>query len=216
MWENLSVPWRAAFEMTWEAYRSGTVPIGAVIAGPDGAILARGRNRILDAEAPSNQVFGNTLAHAELNALLSLDADQETRHHCILYTTMEPCPLCMGAFYMSALRCLHFIARDPWAGSVNLLGTTPYLSHKPITVVRHPDEMLECIEVGMHTEYELGDHGEEILKTDYGQKYASMHPQAIRLGLALFHSGELRRMSQSGAAACEALDRLACLIEQMD
>jgi tRNA(adenine34) deaminase len=216
MWETLSIPWMAAFEMAWEAYRSGTIPIGAVVAGSDGAILARGRNRILNDEAPPGQVFGNTLAHAELNTLLSLDADQETRHHCTLYTTMEPCPLCIGAFYMSALRTIHFVARDPWAGSVNLIGTTPYLSHKPVKVIRHPDESLECIQVAIHTDFELGDHGEELLKTEYGQRYASMHPRAVRLGLSLSHSGELRRMSQDGAAASEMIDRLACLVKQME
>jgi tRNA(adenine34) deaminase len=216
MWDDLSAPWQACLELAWEAYCAGTIPIGAVVTAPDGSILSRGRNRILDDEAPPAQVFGNTLAHAELNALLSLKADQETRHHCILYTTMEPCPLCMGAFYMSAVRTLHFLARDPWAGSVNLLGTTPYLSHKPINAVRYPDERLECMEIAIHTDFELGDHGEEILKTEYGQKYASMHPRAVRLGLSLFQSNELRRMNQAGAAACEVFDRLAYLVEQTD
>ena len=216
MWDELSVPWRACLELVWEAYCAGTTPIGAVVTGPDGLILSCGRNRILDDEAPPTQVFGNTLAHAELNALLSLDADQETRHHCILYTTMEPCPLCMGAFYMSAVRTVHFIARDPWAGSVNLLGATPYLSHKPIQVVRYPDDRLECMEIAIHTDFELSDHGEEILKTEYGQKYVSMHPRAVQLGLSLFHSRELRRMNHAGAVASEVFDRLAYLVDQTD
>ena len=43
---------------------------------------------------------------------------------CIVYTTTEPCPLCMGALYMSGVRGLRFTSRDPWAGSANLLGTT--------------------------------------------------------------------------------------------
>ena len=125
MWENLSPQWQAALEMAWEAYCSGTIPIGAVIADAEGNIYARGRNRIMDTSAPDNQVCANELAHAELNALLALKLayDECKAKSVALYTTMEPCPLCMGAVYMSDVKTLHYAAHDPWAGSTNLLGT---------------------------------------------------------------------------------------------
>ena len=90
MWENLSLPWQAALEMAWEAYCSGTIPIGAVIADTDGNVVARGRNRIMDTTAPERQVCSNELAHAEMNALLSLTLNYEECKRVALYTTMEP------------------------------------------------------------------------------------------------------------------------------
>jgi tRNA(adenine34) deaminase len=216
MWDMLAPAWQAAFAQAWEAYCAGTVPIGAVVTGLDGTILARGRNRILDDAAPKNQLCGNTLAHAELNALTSLDADQETRHVCCLYTTMEPCPLCLGAFYMSALRTVYFAARDPWAGSINLLGTTPYLKHKPIQAFGPQDARLELISVAIHTDFELSEHGEGLLKTAYYGSYISIHPQAVELGLTLHRTGELQRMSRAGASIAEVVDCLAGRTERMD
>ena len=48
VWRELEEPWRASLELAWEAYRAGTVPVGAVVAGADGSVVARGRNRIFD------------------------------------------------------------------------------------------------------------------------------------------------------------------------
>ena len=132
MWDSLSLPWRSCLEEAWAAYCGGTIPIGAVITDGDGNLLARGRNRIFDASAPAGQVCQTELAHAELNALLTLGVDEGNRGSWKLYTTTEPCPLCLGAFYMSGVRTLHYASREPWAGSVNLLGTTPYLARKSI------------------------------------------------------------------------------------
>ena len=72
------------------------------------------------------------MAHAEVEALQKLDFDAIDPHSCALYTTTEPCPMCMGTFYMSGIRTLHYASREPYSGSTNLLGTTWYLSRKPI------------------------------------------------------------------------------------
>ena len=64
--------WRECFELAWEAFRAGTIPVGAVVADPSGTIVARGRNRIFDHTAPPGQLAGTYIAHAELNALAAL------------------------------------------------------------------------------------------------------------------------------------------------
>ena len=48
VWESLSEPWRACVELAWEAYRAGSLPIGAVVADAQGNVLSRGRNRIYE------------------------------------------------------------------------------------------------------------------------------------------------------------------------
>ena len=201
MWETLSPPWQAALEMAWEAYCAGTVPIGAVVADADGNIVSRGRNRIMEKSAPKGQVCNNELAHAEINALLSLKLSTEECRKSALYTTMEPCPLCMGALYMSNVKTVHFAARDPWAGSTNLLGTTPYLSRKPFKVFELRNIVLENCLVALHTEYELFNRGEEFLSNRFFDVFRAVLPDAVEKGIALHRSGELRKKLKEGLPA---------------
>ncbi len=201
MWETLSFPWQAALEMAWEAYCAGTVPIGAVVADTNGNIVSRGRNRIREKVAPNGQVCNNELAHAELNALLSLKLSYEESRNSALYTTMEPCPLCMGALYMSDVKTVHFAARDPWAGSTNLLGTTPYLSRKPFKVFELQNIVLENCLVALLTEFELFNRGEEFLSNRFFDVFRAVHPNAVEKGIALHRSGELRQRQKDGLPA---------------
>jgi tRNA(Arg) A34 adenosine deaminase TadA len=98
LWTRLSVPWRACVDLAWEAYQAGSLPIGAVVAGAEGKVLsrcARGRDRIRERSGEDGYLFGNKLAHADLNALATLDNDGWDPVACTLYTTTEPCPLCV-------------------------------------------------------------------------------------------------------------------------
>lgn len=208
MWENLSLPWQAALEMAWEAYCSGTIPIGAVVADADGNVVARGRNRIMDTSAPEKQVYNDMLAHAEINALLALNIDQESRHTSALYTTMEPCPLCMGAFYMSSVRTLHFAARDPYAGSINLLGTTPYLSRKSIHVVDPFNSILETSLIAMMVETEVTLRGDEIITSRFFNEWRALSPEAVDFGITLYRSNELRIKQKAGLPANQVFNWL--------
>lgn len=208
MWEKLSAPWQAAIEMAWEAYCAGTIPIGAVVADANGNIVSRGRNRIMEKTAPKGQVCNNELAHAELNALLSLELSYEESKLSALYTTMEPCPLCMGALYMSDVKTVHFASRDPWAGSTNLLGTTPYLSRKPIKVFGPQNKVLEnCLAV-LHTEFELFNRGEEFLSHRFFDVFRAFLPEAVEKGVALYRSGELRKKQKEDLPAEEVFNWL--------
>lgn len=209
MWETLSLPWQAALEMAWEAYCAGTVPIGAVVADANGNIVSRGRNRIRETNAPKGQVCNNELAHAELNALLSLDLSYEECRKSALYTTMEPCPLCMGALYMSDVKTVHFAARDPWAGSTNLLGTTPYLSRKPFKVFELNNIVVENCLTALHTEYELFNRGEEFLSHRFFDVFREILPEAVEIGAALHRSGELRKKQKEDLPVKQVFNWLA-------
>jgi len=209
MWETLDPPWQAALEMAWEAYCAGTVPIGAVIADANGNVVSRGRNRIQDAGAPNGQIYSNELAHAEINALISLKSNYEECRSSALYTTMEPCPLCMGALYMSDVKTIHFAARDPWAGSTNLLETTPYLSRKPIKVFEPDNAVLEDVLAALHTEYVLHERGEEFLEHHFFDVFRAVLPNAVEKGISLHRSGELRKRQKENLSANQVFDWLA-------
>ena len=133
LWDRIGPTWRAAMEEAWAAYSAGTVPVGAVLVGPDGAIVARGRNRIFDT-AVAGQIGGSRLAHAEVNALLGLAGLTLDPRSLALYTTAEPCPLCVGAIVMANVREIHYAAREPFAGSITILDTTSYMRSKQIAV----------------------------------------------------------------------------------
>lgn len=68
-------------------------PFGAVIVGPDGRRIAEGCNRVTSANDPT--------AHAEISAIRAACAALGTfkLEGCTLYTSCEPCPMCLAAAY---------------------------------------------------------------------------------------------------------------------
>jgi tRNA(Arg) A34 adenosine deaminase TadA len=90
----------------------GEVPVGAVILGPDGAVLASAGNRTLELRDPT--------AHAEVLAIRAATArlGSERLIGCDLYVTLEPCPMCAAAISFARLRRLYFGAGDPKGGAV--------------------------------------------------------------------------------------------------
>ena len=155
VWDQLAEPWRVALQQAWTAYQAGSVPIGAAITDPAGNIVGRGRNRIFETIADpteSRGVFGNRLAHAEINALLSMDHVGVDVTQCTLYTTLEPCALCVGAIRMVRLKDVRFAARDPAAGSLALFGATDFMRRGNVqaTLLDVPD--LEAVLIALHTE----------------------------------------------------------------
>ncbi|MES0403179.1 MAG: nucleoside deaminase [Hyphomicrobium sp.] len=90
----------------------GEVPIGAVITGPDGAILAAAGNLTRTTNDPT--------AHAEMLAIREACAKigSERLLDCDLYVTLEPCPMCAGAISFARIRRLYYGAADPKGGGV--------------------------------------------------------------------------------------------------
>jgi tRNA(Arg) A34 adenosine deaminase TadA len=112
-WHELEEPWRASLELAWEAYLAGTIPVGSVVAGPDGRVVARGRNRIFD--PPGHRLAGSRLAHAEVDALSQLSVKDRYGDH-VLYSTLEPCLLCTAAALLATVGRVEYAAADPFAG----------------------------------------------------------------------------------------------------
>jgi len=212
MWSDLLKPWQVCFELAWEAYCDDCYPIGAVVTDIDGNVLTRGRNRIYEKNTRHDRLPGNELAHAEVEALQALDYATLDQHSCILYSTTEPCPMCMGMLYMSGLRTLCYAACDPFAGSINMLGMTWYLSRKPIKV-SGPDPALESAIVALFVEQDLNIHDGNLPEGLFWEIYGKAIPEGISLGKRLFEQGELKAMRKSGKAAGDVFDRLVLLVK---
>jgi tRNA(adenine34) deaminase len=116
---ELPPPWPEVFSLMWEAYLAGTTPVGAVVVDEAGDVVSRGRNRIFDA-ARDGHLSGSRLAHAELNALVALTSER-TYEGFTLYTTLEPCHLCLSAAISMRIGTLCYAAPDPQAGAVGKL-----------------------------------------------------------------------------------------------
>ncbi|MEX0666664.1 MAG: deaminase [Acidimicrobiia bacterium] len=126
---DLTPPWQEAFKLAWESLLAGSPPVGAVVMGTDGAIVARGRSRRSEPLAPPGQLAGSRLAHAEVNALAQLPVDG-TRDH-VLLVTLEPCFLCVAAAAMSHVRAVEFAGIDPiWRFLQDLPSTHPALQER--------------------------------------------------------------------------------------
>lgn len=101
------------------AGQAGEFPIGAVVA-LDGEIIARGRAR--HGETRSQ------LSHAELNALLNGGEKLWTDFkRAILFTTVEPCPMCLGAVVMADVPHIIYALNDAVVKSKITLESNPYI-----------------------------------------------------------------------------------------
>jgi tRNA(Arg) A34 adenosine deaminase TadA len=115
-WRELDDPWRASLELAWEAYLAETIPVGSVVADADGRVVARGRNRIF--EPPGHGLSGSRLAHAEVDALAQLRVTDRYRDH-VLYSTLEPCLLCVAATLHATVGRIAYATADPFGGGCN-------------------------------------------------------------------------------------------------
>ncbi len=110
-----------------QAVSHGDVPVGCVIVGGDGKLLARAHNQ--------RELSNDPTAHAEILALRAATSRQ--RHWRLegasVYVTLEPCPMCAGALVNARVARLVYAASDPKAGAVDSLysiGRDARLNHR--------------------------------------------------------------------------------------
>ena len=130
-----------ALEQAQKASAIGECPIGAVITGPDGKIIAEGYNRRETDNSPT--------AHAEMIAIenAAKALGRWRLSDCTLYVTLEPCPMCAGAIINSRLKRVVYGAFDEKGGacsSVLNLFELPF-NHTPLVRSRVLEK--ECGEI---------------------------------------------------------------------
>ncbi|MCP4211188.1 MAG: tRNA adenosine(34) deaminase TadA [Halieaceae bacterium] len=102
---------RHALVLADRAADEGEVPVGALVVR-DGEVLGEGWNRVISAADPS--------AHAEIIALRAAAANVGNYRlpGALLYVTLEPCTMCVGAMVHARVEQLVFGAAEPKAGVV--------------------------------------------------------------------------------------------------
>ncbi len=102
----------AALEEARSAGDRGEVPVGAVLVGHDGKVLAKAGNRTRELSDPT--------AHAEILVIRAAGAilGSERLTGCDLYVTLEPCAMCAAAISAARISRLYYGAGDPKSGGV--------------------------------------------------------------------------------------------------
>lgn len=122
--DEVDTPWYEAFSQAWESWSSGSLGIGAVVVAADGAVVARGRNRVLERPG-SGPLAGALIAHAEMDAFATLG--QRLGTGLSLYTTVSPCLMCSAAAIALRLDHIHCATKDPvFEGLDDVLANHPY------------------------------------------------------------------------------------------
>ena len=171
-------------------------------------IIARGRNRIAERHNLVSMISGNSLAHTEINALMQLPDDLEGSD-AILYTTMEPCPMCAGAIRVSHVSTTFYAARDAWGGSVQMFQLHPYMTRDNIRVLPAGIKTLEQISVALllQSYLEIGAGVSQL------SKFETVLPKAVRSARAVFEDQLISGLGQAKASTETVVNKLAARLE---
>ncbi len=132
VWAGVDGPWRRAVELAWEAFVGGSIAVGAVVLGPDGDVIAEGRNRSGETVGPAGQVVGSSIAHAEVNALAGVPLG--TPGPTTLLSTLEPCVMCTTVCRFGLLEHVRYLAVDPiWAGAERIAELNAFYARRDPT-----------------------------------------------------------------------------------
>ncbi len=131
MKQDMDDPMEIALAEARQAAARGEVPVGAVLLGPDGAVLARAGNRV--------ELLHDAAAHAEMLVLREGARMRGSPRlaDCDLVVTLEPCAMCAAAIGLFRIRRLVFGAYDPKGGGVEhgaRIFAAPGCLHRPEVV----------------------------------------------------------------------------------
>lgn len=125
---------KKALDQARTALDAGEFPVGCVLVH---------QNRILATGARKGSMgnFPNEIDHAEMIVLKCLaDMDINTdKKEMVLFTTMEPCLMCLGALILSGISEVVYAYEDVMGGGTgcNLTGLTPLYRNQKISIVPH-------------------------------------------------------------------------------
>lgn len=134
--------------IAWEEAKSGSEagdggPFGAVIVDAEGKIIGKGHNMVLSSHDPTN--------HAEIVAIR--EACKKLGTHdltgCTIYSSCEPCPMCLVAVIWANIKTLYYGATRKDAARAGFRDEViyDYLADKNYILIRQQINNSNCIEV---------------------------------------------------------------------
>ena len=206
MWNEVNDVWKRAFSEAWISFISGSTPIGAVLCDGEGKIILSDHNRSHEA-----QTINKKIAHAEANLLRALDTSVYEPRSLTLYSTMEPCPMCMGTIVMANIKKIRYAAADTYCGMTHLIKIEPYYSSKNISCVYEGKE-LEQFQLTIQAYYELR-HIEQGANDHVFKKFAQHCPSAVKTAERLFKTSWLDKAAEEEKDVGEVFDHIMTQIK---
>ena len=125
-----------AIDLAMYNVRAGGRPFGAVVV-KEGEVIATGVNAILATNDPT--------AHAELQAIRAASAVLKTPRldGCVVYASGHPCPMCLGAIYLTGISAVHYAYSNDEAEGYGLSTARLYaelgkpFSEQSLQIVHH-------------------------------------------------------------------------------
>jgi guanine deaminase len=100
-----------AIRLSYQAMEEGNGPFGAVVV-KNGQIIGRGKNQVVSKNDPT--------AHAEIMAIREACLNLGSFHldDCEIYSSCEPCPMCLGAIYWAKPRHIYYCNKRSDAAAI--------------------------------------------------------------------------------------------------
>ncbi|MGW8318830.1 MAG: nucleoside deaminase [Candidatus Promineifilaceae bacterium] len=118
-----------AIRLALEAEKENNLPIGAVI-GLDGKIIAEGKNAIWYPRYNPNR-------HAEVEALRNVPEHLwNSSRNMTLYTTLEPCLMCLGAILLHQIGGVMYGSADGYGGASLVVGHMPPYFEEQVSLMK--------------------------------------------------------------------------------
>jgi len=105
------------------AAKEGNFGVGAILLNEKGKIVQKGHNRAFNPHYRSD-------LHAEMDVLTNFEEQNkniETTYGYILYTSLEPCPMCFTRLICSGVSKVFYVAEDNIGGMVHLRNNMPQI-----------------------------------------------------------------------------------------
>ena len=207
MWNEVSDSWKKAFREAWTAFIAGSTPIGAVLCDSDGRIILSEHNRNNEP-----QTINKRIAHAEINLLRALDTSAYDPRTLTLYSTMEPCPMCMGTILMANIKRVHYAAADTYCGMTHLVKNVPYYASKNI-VCTHEGGDIEQFQVTIQAYYELR-YIEQGAGSQVFDSFMAHCPKAANTAKELYKTKWLDKAAEAEKDIGEVFDHIITRIQK--
>jgi tRNA(Arg) A34 adenosine deaminase TadA len=137
------------------------------------------------------------LAHAEMNVLAqAIPADR--LYEGILYTTLEPCAMCVWAAVVCGIRHIRYAAMDGSTGASGLLTAHPFLASKNVKL-EGPEAALGAASLVLMTDWILREDSATAGRTL--DAYRAQDARAVDLAQEWFRAGRLQAMAQAGVSS---------------
>ncbi len=122
-------------------------PVGCVITDAQGVVLARAHNHI-------NQ-WNDPTAHAEVRAIRMAipRMGEDAARDWTLYSTLEPCPMCLGMILVCHIGTLVWAANDEHTQTYRLSLAEMYRAAQQLVIVARPYADLEAESLALHKAY---------------------------------------------------------------